>query len=89
VPVAIGAAVLASLAVAAVRIDLIRVRYGLAEALEQEQALLQARREGLARLRTLRDPADLGAVARENGFVRPARIVDLPVAPPAPAARRP
>jgi hypothetical protein len=81
----------AGLAVAALRVDLIRVRYGLAEALGQEKALLDDRREALARLRALRDPARLARLADEHGLTRPAQIFDLPLLPAvaaAPAASR-
>ena len=86
-PLAIALSLLAALAVAALRVDLIRSSYGLAEALEREKALLEERRVALADMRTLRDPGRLARIAEQRGFVRPARIVDLPVAPPAPASR--
>lgn len=67
-------ALVAALGVAALRIDLIRVRYGLADAVNRERALLEERREMRARVRALRDPARLAVLARERGFVRPASI---------------
>jgi hypothetical protein len=82
-PLAAALALLAALCVAALRVDQIRVGYGLAQALEEEKALLDQRREALARLRALRDPARLASLAAQQGFVRPARIVDLPAAAPA------
>ncbi len=85
-PLAIALGLLAALSVAALRVDLIRSRYGLAEALEREKALLEQRRVALANVRTRRDPGRLARLAEKRGFVRPARIVDLPVAPPTPAA---
>lgn len=81
VPVVLALGVVAGLGVAALRIDLIRVRYGLADALAEEKALLEERRAALALLRERRDPAQLARLARERGFVRPARIVDLSRAP--------
>lgn len=84
---AVAGCLLAALAVAALRIDLIRVRYGLADAMREEKALLEERRELLAQLRELRDPARLRRQAAAQGFVRPARIIDLPS--PAPAAPSP
>jgi len=75
-----------ALAIAALRIDLIRVRYGLADAISQEKALLEERRAALARLRTLRDPARLASLADEYGLTRPARIIDLPLLPAVAAA---
>lgn len=87
VPIAIVLGLLAGLAIAALRVDLIRVRYGLAESLETERALLEERRSVLAQVRSLRDPARLAGLAERRNFGRPARIVDLPVAPPTPAKR--
>ena len=75
----LAAALVAALGVAALRIDLIRVRYGLASAVREEKALLQERREAVARVRALRDPTRLHELARERGFVRPSRIGALPV----------
>lgn len=80
-PALLAVALAAALAIAALRIDLIRVRYGLAEALGQEKALLEERREAVARLRELRDPARLARLAGEYDLTRPARIIDLPLLP--------
>jgi len=74
----LAAALLGALGVAALRVDLIRVRYGLAEAVREEKALLGDRREAVTRVRALRDPTRLGPLASERGFVRPSRIVALP-----------
>jgi hypothetical protein len=76
-PLALAGFLLAALAVAALRIDLIRVRYGLADALREEKTLVEEQRQALAALRTLRDPARLGRLAAERGLGRPARIIDL------------
>lgn len=81
-PLAVGIAVVAGLAVAALRVDLIRVRYGLADAVQQERALLEERRGMLAEVRALRDPQRLTRLAQEQGFVRPTRIRTLDAAPP-------
>lgn len=81
---AVGIALLAALAVAALRIDLIRVRYGLADAVRQERALLEERRAMLAEVRALRDPQRLTQLAQQQGFVRPTRIRTLSAAPPGP-----
>jgi hypothetical protein len=80
-PLAITGLLLTGLAVAALRIDLIRVRYGLADAVREEKALLEERRQALARMRTLRDPLRLARLAADRGLSRPERIVDLPAAP--------
>lgn len=80
-PALLAVALAVALAIAALRIDLIRVRYGLAEALGQEKALLEERREAVARLRELRDPARLARLAGEYDLTRAALIVDLPPLP--------
>ena len=79
-PLAIAGFLLAGLAVAALRIDLIRVRYGLADAVREEKALEEEKRQAQARMRTLRDPRRLASLAADRGLARPERIVDLPVA---------
>ncbi len=60
-----------ALGVAALRIDLIRTRYALADAMEREASLLAEQRELIARQRQLRDPTVLARLAQERGF-RPA-----------------
>jgi len=87
VPLALALGLLAGLAVAALRVDLIRVRYGLAQALEGERTLLEERRNVLAEVRALRDPARLARLAEKRGFARPERILDLPMAPTTGEAR--
>jgi hypothetical protein len=57
----------------------------------EEKALLEQRRVALLELRRQRDPGRLTGLARQRGFERPARIVDLsqrrhPAAPRAAAA---
>jgi hypothetical protein len=72
--VLVGAAVVAGLALAALRNDLIRMRYDLSEAMQQERELLEERRELTAKVVALRDPARLSRLARERGFVRPEQV---------------
>jgi hypothetical protein len=79
---ALAIGLLGALGVAAMRNDLLRVQYGLAAALDETQALERERNASLARVHALRDPAHLRRLAGERGFVRPARIVDLPAPPP-------
>jgi len=76
-PYLVGAAVALGLSIVALRNDLIRMRYGLTAAMQEERDLLQERRELTARVRTLRDPARLARLARERGFQRPARVFEL------------
>jgi hypothetical protein len=68
---------LAALALTALRLDLIRARYGLADALSEEQRLLAEERSLTVEVRRLRDPARLAKLARERGFVRPEQVIDL------------
>jgi hypothetical protein len=76
-PYLLGAAVLVGLAVAALRNDLIHMRYGLTAAMKQERELLEERRELTARVRALRDPARLSRLAEERGFIRPERVLKI------------
>ena len=70
--------VLAALAVAAVRIDLIRTRYAVSEAMERENELIEEQRQLIVRRRQLRDPVELAVQARARGFRPPAHVVTLP-----------
>jgi len=85
-PALLAVALIAALALAALRVDLIRVRYGLADAVADEKALLEQRRETLARVRALRDPARLAGLAEDYGLTRPDRIIELPLLPMVAAA---
>ena len=76
-PYLVGAAVAIGLSIVALRNDLIRMRYGLTAAMQEERDLLQERREFTARVRALRDPARLVRLAEERGFVRPDRVFEL------------
>ncbi len=73
------AALLLALGVAALRVDLIRMRYALADGLAAEQSLLEEQRRLTAEMRGLRDPSGLARRARELGFVHPERVIDLDV----------
>ncbi len=73
----IAVALVAALGVSALRIDLIRTRYALAESLAQEQALLEEQRALIVRLRGLRDPSVLAALAQERGFRPAERVIAL------------
>jgi hypothetical protein len=72
--VALGVA----LAVAALRIDLIRTRYAVAAAMDEEQALLEEQRALIVRRRQLRDPVELAVQARQRGFRPASRIFAMP-----------
>ena len=71
------AALVAGLALAALRIDVLRLRYALAEAVETEQTLLEEQSVWTARSATLADPTRLSELAEERGFERPARVIEL------------
>ncbi|MCR9097546.1 MAG: hypothetical protein NXI30_25290 [bacterium] len=73
----IAVALVAALGVAALRIDLIRTRYALAANLEQEQTLLEDQRALIVRLRGLRDPSVLAALAQERGYRPAERVIAL------------
>jgi hypothetical protein len=77
VPVAIAGALIAGLCLAALRVELIRQRYDLAEAMKTEKQLLEQKRLLTAQERRLRDPARLARLAAERGFVRPERLIDI------------
>jgi hypothetical protein len=75
-------ALLAGFSLVALRIDILRLRYALADAVAQQQALLEEHRDATARLETLRDPARLASLADERGFSRPRRVIELAPAQP-------
>jgi hypothetical protein len=70
---------LAALLLAALRVDLIRVRYALGEAMKAEQTLLDERARLIAEVRELRDPRRLAEFAARMGFERPNRVIEVPV----------
>jgi hypothetical protein len=78
-PVAIVGALIGGLCLAALRVDLIRQRYDLAEVMRTEKELLELKRGLTARVQRLRDPARLARLAGERGFVRPERVIDVEV----------
>jgi len=87
-PVALIGTLLAALCLAALRIDLIRQRYELAAAMREEKQLVEERRLLTAQVRGLRDPARLADLAKELGFERPERVIEI-AAPGVPAGSRP
>ena len=80
-PLLVAAALLAGLAVVAVRNEQLRLRYELTAVMQQERDLLQERRALTARVLALRDPDRLARLARERGFSRPSRVQELGAAP--------
>jgi cell division protein FtsL len=85
----IGAALLgvllAALLLATLRIDLIRVRYGLADAMREEKRLDEEQRRWTAQVQRLRNPTRLAQHAQELGLHRPDGVIELPASP----SRRP
>ncbi len=78
----LAACVVAALGLSALRVQILRLRYQVARAVAEEQALLEQKRELTVRVRELRDPLRLAARAAELGFTRPQRILELPAARP-------
>jgi hypothetical protein len=68
---------LVALAVASLRIEMIRLRYALAEASLEEKRLVTAQRSLIAQRLSLRDPVRLAERAGALGFVRPDRLIVL------------
>jgi hypothetical protein len=64
-------------ALAALRIDILRVRYALGAAIREEKALVQQQRQQTAALETLRHPSRLVELAEKRGFAPPRRVIDL------------
>jgi len=73
----VGIAFACALALAALRIDILRVRYALGEALREEKSLDQQQRQQIAVLEGLRNPSRLVEVAQRLGFAPPERVIDL------------
>jgi hypothetical protein len=62
---------------AVLRMDVIRMGFTRARAFEDELGLEQLKRELTVEMRQLRDPAVLARRARELGFRRAERLIDL------------
>lgn len=73
----VGIAFACALALAALRIDILRVRYALGEAIREEKALVQQQRQQIAVLEGLRNPSRLVEAAQRLGFAPPERVIDL------------
>lgn len=76
-PALLVGTLLAGLFLTVLRIDILRLGYALGEALEAQRSLEREFRALTAEVRALRDPARLGELARELGFQRPARVVEI------------
>jgi hypothetical protein len=77
VPLA-AAALAGALLLAVLRVDVIRIRFGLAESLEEEIRLEGLKRQLTVEMRQLRDPAVLSRRAQDLGFQRAEQLIELP-----------
>jgi len=68
---------LATLALTALREELIEVGYEVVAAVDEEARLREERDQAIARVQELKNPARLSALANQNGFVRPDHTIDL------------
>lgn len=73
--IALGLA--AGLTLTSLRTDIVRMQYALATAGAQEQELLDQQRRLTVAHRNLLDPSRLGRIAKQRGFARPERVIDL------------
>jgi hypothetical protein len=76
-PVLVIGGLVAGLSLAALRIDILRLGYAVADAVAEEKALMEARGALTARVQALRDPARLASLAPARGLARPTRVIEL------------
>jgi hypothetical protein len=67
----------AALLATSLRVDILRLRYALGEAVKEEASLLESTRALTVARRELRDPRHLRRLAEERGFVRPTRVIRI------------
>jgi hypothetical protein len=72
-----AASVLSLLALAALRVSILRTRYALAATLQHETELRGRERSAAVAAREQRDPHKLRELATDLGFARPERVIDL------------
>jgi hypothetical protein len=72
-----AASVLSLLALAALRVSILRTRYALAATLQHETELRARERSAAVAAREQRDPHKLRELATGLGFARPERVIDL------------
>ena len=68
---------LALLALAALRMSIVRTGYQLAATLQRETELRSRERSAAVDVRVARDPQKLRQLAEREGFARPERVIDL------------
>jgi hypothetical protein len=83
----LAGAVCAGLMLVALRMDGIRLRYELADAVRAEQSLLEQQRRLTVELRHLRHPQRLEELGRELGLASASCVIDLAAPAPCPAER--
>ena len=82
------AGVACALALAALRVEILRTRYELGRLADEEAGLHEARSALLVEVRELRHPERLARIAARRGFAPPERVVQLAEPPePAPGTR--
>ena len=82
------AGVACALALAALRVEILRTRYELGRLADEEAELHEARSALLVEVRELRHPERLACLAARRGFGPPERVIQLAEPPtPAPGAR--
>jgi hypothetical protein len=69
--------VMSLLALAALRVSILRSRYALATTLQRETELRARERSAAVAAREQRDPHKLRDLATQLGFARPERVIDL------------
>jgi hypothetical protein len=74
---AIAAVVLASLLLAVLRMNIVRLRYAVAEGVTVEQGLLAEKRDMTVDLLRLREPKLLSVQAAALGFAAPERVINF------------
>ncbi len=67
----------AALLLVALRNSILALRYDLDDALARELELMKQQRAATVQLRELRDPNRLQQLAKERGFERPEKVIDL------------
>jgi hypothetical protein len=75
-PLVLGA-IAAALLLVTLRVEILRLRYALAEVASQEAELRERSRRATVEVMQLRDPARLRRLAGERGFRRPERVVTV------------
>ncbi len=83
-PVLLGGLV-AALLLTSLHVQVIRLRYELADTLSREAKLMDEKRTQRARVSELRSPKRLRREAAALGLVRPERVIDLGPAPRVPS----